>query len=46
MTEDKTTENMLMELIAEECTIDTSKIMDYPPTALSLGESTIQSKGG
>ena len=46
MTEDKTTENMLMELIAEECTIDTSEIMDYPPTALSLGESTIQSKGG
>jgi hypothetical protein len=46
MTEEDTTNNMLMELIAEECTIDTSEVMDYPPTALSLGESTIQSKGG
>lgn len=46
MTEEETTNNMLMELIAEECTIDTSEVMDYPPTALSLGESTIQSKGG
>ena len=37
---------MLMELIAEECTIDTTTVMEYPPTALSLGEKTIQSKGG
>jgi hypothetical protein len=37
---------MLMELIAEECTIDTSEVMEYPPTALSLGEKTIQAKGG
>ena len=46
MTEEQTTHNMLMELIAEECTIDTTTVMEYPPTALSLGEKTIQSKGG
>lgn len=46
MTEEQTTHNMLMELIAEECTIDTATVMEYPPTALSLGEKTIQSKGG
>ena len=46
ITEEQTTHNMLMELIAEECTIDTSEVMQYPPTALSLGEKTIQAKGG
>ena len=46
MTEEQTTHNMLMELIAEECTIDTTTVMEYPPTALSLGEKTIQAKGG
>jgi len=46
MTEEQTTHNMLMELIAEECAIDTADVMEYPPTALSLGEKTIQSKGG
>ena len=38
MTEQQTTNNMLMELIKEECLINTSEIMDYPPTALSLGK--------
>jgi len=46
MTEQQTTNNMLMELIKEECLINTSEIMDYPPTALSLGKKTIQSKKG
>ena len=46
ITEEQTTHNMLMELIAEECTIDTSIDIEYPPTALSLGEKTIQAKGG
>jgi hypothetical protein len=46
ITEEQTTHNMLMELIAEECAIDTSEVMEYPPTALSLGEKTIQAKGG
>ena len=46
ITEEQTTHNMLMELIAEECAIDTSVVLDYPPTAISLGEKTIQAKGG
>ena len=46
ITEEQTTHNMLMELIAEECTIDTSEVMEYPPTALSLGEKIIQARGG
>jgi hypothetical protein len=46
MTEEKTTHNMLMELIAEECTIDASEVIEYPPTALSFGHSTIQTKNG
>ena len=37
---------MLMELIKEECSIDTSEVMDYPPTALSLGETIIKTKKG
>jgi len=46
ITEEQTTHNMLMDLIAEECAIDTNDVMEYPPTALSLGEKTIQAKGG
>ena len=46
MTEEQTTHNMLMELIKEECTIDTTKVMEYPPTALSYGEKTIDTKSG
>ena len=46
ITEEQTTHNMLMDLIAEECAIDTKDVMEYPPTALSLGEKTIQAKGG
>ena len=46
MTEQKTTDNMLMELIKEECFIDTSKFMEYPPIALSLGQTTIKTKDG
>jgi len=46
ITEEQTTHNMLMELIKEECQIDTSEIMEYPPTALSLGEKTIKTKKG
>ena len=46
MTEEETTHNMLMELIKEECTIDTTEVMEYPPTALSYGEKTIDTKSG
>jgi hypothetical protein len=46
MTEDETIEMMLMEMIAEECTVSTDEVMEYPPTAISLGEKTIQGKDG
>jgi hypothetical protein len=46
MTEEETTHKMLMELIKEECTIDTTEVMEYPPTALSYGEKTIQTVKG
>jgi hypothetical protein len=46
MTEEETTQNMLMELIKEECTINTTEVMEYPPTALSLGQKTIDTKSG
>ena len=46
MTEEQTTQNMLMELIKEECTIDTSLDIEYPPSVLSLGQKTLQTKGG
>jgi len=35
-----------MELIKEECAIDTTEVMEYPPTALSYGEKTIQTTKG
>jgi len=46
MNEQETTQQMLMELIKEECTIDTTEVMEYPPTALSYGEKTIQTPKG
>jgi hypothetical protein len=44
MTEEQTIEQMAMELIAEECRITTDEIVEYPPTALSLGEKIISTK--
>jgi len=46
ISEEKTIENMEMELIAQECKVSTDEVMDYPPTAISLGEKTIQTKNG
>ena len=46
MTEEETTQNMMMELIKEECAIDTSLDIEYPPIALSYGEKTIHTKKG
>ena len=46
MTEQEITQSMLMELIKEECAIDTTEVMGYPPTALSYGEKTIQTTKG
>ena len=46
MTEEQTTQNMAMELIKEECQIDTTQPLEYPPLALSLGTTTIQTNIG
>jgi hypothetical protein len=46
MTEEETTHKMLMELIKEECEIDTSIDIEYPELALSYGEKTIETKNG
>ena len=32
--------------LEKECIVDTSKILDYPPVALSYGEKLIKSKKG
>jgi hypothetical protein len=46
ITEEKTIDNMEMELIEQECSVSTDEVLDYPPTALSLGEKIIQTKDG
>ena len=39
-------EIMLMQLLEEECIIDTNEIVEYPPVALSMGKTTIQTLKG
>lgn len=46
ISEQRTLLNMEMELIEQECSVSTKDLLDYPPTALSLGEKTIQTKKG
>jgi len=37
---------MYMQLLAEECIINTNEIVEYPPVAISMGETTIQTLKG
>ena len=46
ITEEKTIENMAMELIAKDCEVFTDEVLDYPPVALSLGEKKIKTRLG
>ena len=46
MNDNQLTDEMYMNLLKEECTIDTSTMLDYPPTALSYGQKTIQTQKG
>jgi len=46
ISEEKTIENMAMELIAKDCEVFTDEVLDYPPVALSFGEKTINTKLG
>ena len=45
-TQQQTEHDMLMEFIADECAIDISKPIAYPPVALSMGEMELQTKNG
>lgn len=42
----QTEHEMFMEIIAEECAIDITKPISYPPVALSMGEMELQTKNG
>jgi len=46
MTEQQTEHNMLMEFIEQDCFIDITKKIDYPPVALSYGEKVLRSSKG
>ena len=46
MTEQNTEHRQLMQLLEEECLIEASVSLDYPPVALSLGEKLLKSKKG
>lgn len=35
-----------MDIIAKECIVNTERILEYPPVAISLGEKLIKSKNG
>ena len=44
--EQKEEQKMYLDLIAEECAIDVTNTIEYPPVAISIGETTIQTKNG
>jgi len=46
MTEKQTEQYLYMQLIEEDCYIDTKEKIDYPPVALSYGEQLIKSRSG
>jgi len=39
-------QQLLMKILEEECRVETEKIVDYPPVALSLGEKLLKSNTG
>ncbi len=44
--EQKEEQKMYLDLIAEECAIDVTNTIEYPPVAISIGDTTIQTKNG
>lgn len=46
LTEKQTEQYMIMQLIEEDCIIDATKKIDYPPVALSFGEKLIKTQSG
>ena len=46
ITEEKTIENNYMQLLQQDCEVFTDEVMEYPPSAISLGEKTLNTKKG
>tara|TARA_R110000744_G_scaffold195880_1_gene315009 strand:+ start:2127 stop:3014 length:888 start_codon:yes stop_codon:yes gene_type:complete len=46
ITEEKTIENNYMKLLQQDCEVFTDDVMEYPPSAISLGEKTLNTKKG
>ena len=46
LTEKQTEHNMLMEYIQQDCHVDITKKIEYPPVALSYGEKVLSSSKG
>lgn len=46
ITEEKTIENNYMKLLQQDCEVFTDEVMEYPPSAISLGEKTLNTKKG
>ena len=46
MTQQETEQKMYLQLLEEECYVDTQEIIEYPPVALSMGETLIRTKKG
>jgi len=46
ITEEKTIENNYMKLLQQDCEVFTDKVMEYPPSAISLGEKIFNTKKG
>lgn len=45
-TEELEIERMYMERLDDECSIDVSEVIEYPPVAISMGEYTINTQNG
>ena len=45
-TQKETEQEMYLELLEQECKVDTSEIIEYPPVAISMGETLIRTKKG
>jgi len=44
--EERTINNLVMEVVEQDCILDTSEKIVYPPIALSIGEKSFTTKDG
>ena len=45
-TQKQTEQQMYLELLEQECKVNTDEIIEYPPVALSMGETLVRTKKG